>query len=51
MRTSLQCRRWSIDRACYYLGVRRAESDPAAGIATMAAQLHHFLHEEMDRGG
>jgi AcrR family transcriptional regulator len=40
-----------IDRACYYLGVRRAESDPAAGIATMAAQLHHFLHEEMGRGG
>lgn len=39
-----------IDRACYFLGVRRWQSHTQAGIETMAAQLHHFLHEEMKRG-
>lgn len=40
-----------LDRACYYLGVRNWEGDPEVGIATMAAQLHHFLHGELRRGG
>lgn len=36
-----------LDRSCYYLGVRRYPHDPAAGVATMADQLHHFLQAEM----
>ncbi|OCC22604.1 hypothetical protein MB02_15875 [Croceicoccus estronivorus] len=40
-----------LDRACYYLGVRKWQDDPRAGIETMAAQLHHFLHGEMERSG
>ena len=40
-----------LDRSCYYLGVRQWPKDPAAGVAAMADQLHHFLHGEMERGG
>lgn len=40
-----------LDRSCYYLGVRQWPKDPAAGVAAMADQLHHFLHGEMARGG
>lgn len=40
-----------LDRSCYYLGVRRFPHDPAAGVETMADQLHHFLHAEMAREG
>lgn len=40
-----------LDRACYYLGVRNWQTDPQVGVETMAAQLHHFLHSELQHGG
>lgn len=33
----------------YFLAVYHGESDPAAGIETIAGQLHHFLRTEMAR--